>query len=240
MTRPPSSPKPDNLSSLVKAVRSLAQAQAEDGKDQHSRHQENLRWTKRAFCTNAAYVALTFIIMLASLYAAHESERQASIAEETLKVAQDNFREEQKPDISLTDALGGPEFVPDQAHPGLGQVIWTYHYQNAGRSPATEVTRKHYIKIGNLQFTESFQEPDNSPGILIEPSRDRFNTVVSVPGISRDNFDKLMLADRGIEIAGRFTYHDARGGDYYLNFCLAHLRTGAILFCGDKGGNTSK
>jgi hypothetical protein len=241
MAKTPGNQEPANLSALVKAVRSLVQAHQAGGNADATKHSEIMLWTKRAFAANTVYVGLTLVIAGASLYAAYQARRQAVIAEDGLKLTKQNFQADQRPYIYLaSNNLGEPTFYPNKNTQGTGQVIWTYHYTNYGKTPALNVKRKHYVKVGSKNFEISFQEPEVKYGVLIPPNMDTFNTVVSSPGISQDEFSKLVASDQAIEIAGEITYSDASGGNYVTNFCIARLSGGAILFCQDMGGNQMK
>lgn len=72
-------------------------------------------------------------------------------------------------------------------------------------------------------------------GAPLPPNKDDFTTVVSRPGISQEQFTKLMQTDDAIDIFGEITYHDSYGEKYETTFCLSHLFTGAIKY--RKEGN---
>jgi hypothetical protein len=61
---------------------------------------------------------------------AHAATDAATAAQKALDMTRDKFRQDQRPYIWVT-SLGEPTFVPQ-----AGQIIWTWHMTNYGRSPA--------------------------------------------------------------------------------------------------------
>jgi hypothetical protein len=87
-------------------------------------------------------------------------------------------------------------------------------------------------------ITESNGAVAPSIGGPLPTNKVDFSSVISRPGISRDEFNKLMKTDFSIGISGDIIYFDAYGKEYETTFCLKRLSTGAITYC--KEGNDIK
>ena len=169
--------------------------------------------------------------------AADAAVTSAQTAQAALKTAQENFRKEQRPIVWLND-LGTPTFIPNRkTADGTGQIVWSWHFTNYGRSPALHMSFDHFMRIENA--TEgSYGSVGPSAAAPVPTHKDNFATVVSRPGISLDEFNRLFGTDEAIGVAGEISYFDAYGGKYQTTFCLHHLSSGAIGYC--KHGNDIK
>lgn len=169
--------------------------------------------------------------------AADAAVTSAQTAQAALKTAQENFRKEQRPIVWLND-LGTPTFIPNRkTADGTGQIVWSWHFTNYGRTPALHMSFDHFMRIENA--TEgSYGSVGPSAAAPVPTHKDNFATVVSRPGISLDEFNRLFGTDEAIGVAGEISYFDAYGGKYQTTFCLHHLSSGAIGYC--KHGNDIK
>ena len=88
-----------------------------------------------------------------TIFVARESNRANNIASDALRLSRDNFRQDQRPYIWLTGDLGSPRFIPPLVQPEsiVGQVIWTFHFTNYGKTPAYNIRYQKYIKMGDRQ-----------------------------------------------------------------------------------------
>ena len=121
---------------------------------------------------------------------AEAAVKSAGAAETALKLT----KEQQRPVIWLND-LGTPQFVlnkiPD--NPTGGQIVWTWHFTNYGRTPAVHMTFYQFITIvGHRE--ESYGEPvAGSIGAPLPTGHDVFSTIISHPGIiKQETFGKLL------------------------------------------------
>jgi nitrate reductase cytochrome c-type subunit len=152
--------------------------------------------------------------------------------------AQENFRAEQRPVIWLTNELNKPEFIPNMKKAdNTGQIVWSFHYTNYGRTPAVHISFRHFMTTEG-KIEESYGALAPAVGAPIPPNKVDFATVVSRPGISQDEFNQLLKNDSAIGISADILYFDAFGNKYETTFCLTHLSSGAILYC--KEGNDIK
>jgi hypothetical protein len=172
-----------------------------------------------------------------------ESQR---VSKEQFAQAQDasarQFRAEERPYIWLTaTGIGGPEYFYPSLPPTMkldpkkvGQVTWSYHYTDYGKTPAYNVrTTAKLIKIGTRgRFQPSYRlTPHPGQGIPIPPGSDNFDTVVSAPPISADTFKHLIETDHAISIKITIEYTDAYGGRYETGMCFTRLKLNASEFC---------
>jgi hypothetical protein len=171
--------------------------------------------------------------------AARAAVKSASTAEDALKNARENFRSEQRPIIWLTNDLGAPVFVPNpKKTDNTGQIVWDWRFTNYGKTPALHLSFRHFMRIEN-KIEESYGAAGPSIGAPLPTNKTDFATVISRPGISADEFDRLLSSiNDDIGISGSIIYFDAYGEKYETTFCLTRLVTGAILYC--KEGNDIK
>jgi hypothetical protein len=154
-----------------------------------------------------------------------------------LKTARDNFLADQRPVIWLTHDSGGPEFVTTQNQAvNTGQILWSWHFTNYGKTPALRVSFRHFLILGDT--AERYGATGPSISAPLPTNQTYLATSVSRPAISRDEFDRVMKLDGYIGISGEIFYFDAYGTKYETSFCLKRLATGSFTFC--KDGNDIK
>jgi hypothetical protein len=189
------------------------------------------QWREMVSATDAAFDA------------ANQARLSVGLANKAIAQAREQFRQDQRPYIWLTNqGLGFPDFIPTPNSPSSGQVIWTWHYTDYGKTPAYNVRFYDYISIGNRAFARSYQAPTGPDiGAPLPPNKDDFATVVSEPGITQQEYARvasIMNTGKTISIRVRIEYTDAYGGDYETGICLNRINTGAIGYC--REGNYIK
>lgn len=168
--------------------------------------------------------------------AADAAIESATTLKTALQTVRENFRTEQRPVIWLTN-IGTPEFILGNPTDNSGQIVWSWHMTNYGKTPALHMLFRQFMQIEN-RIESSYHDPTQSVGAPLPTYKDDFSTVISRPGISADEFKRLAETDRFIGISGNITYDDIYGAKYETTFCLLHLRSGAIGYC--KEGNDIK
>jgi hypothetical protein len=167
--------------------------------------------------------------------AANQSRRSVAAADRALAQARDQFRQDQRPYIWTTPTgIGNPEFIPNALDPRIGQIVWTFHYTAYGKSPAYDVLSYKVMRVGIGQpFRESygFSKAKRGKGTPLPPNADYFETVISSPGITPNEYARLLKIDHAISIRLRFEYVDGYGGKYETGVCLGRLALGAVQFC---------
>ena len=68
-------------------------------------------------------------------------------------------------------------------------------------------------------------------GTPVPPNKDDFGTVVSDPGITLEQYNRLLGVDNAIRVRIQMQYTDAYGGNYETEICLGRLVSGAIQYC---------
>ena len=111
-----------------------------------------------------------------------------------------------------------------------GQIAWTYHFSNFGKTPAYNLRSEQFIKVGDKAFVRSYGEPEQSIDTILPPNGDHFNTVVSAP-IQKEEFDHLVTITGGIQMKVKITYRDSYGTHYETGICESRLNLGAISYC---------
>lgn len=177
--------------------------------------------------------ALVIIFAQAVIYyfTLREVSRSANIAQQ-----------DQRPYVWLTNNLGKPGCIRAPNAPDVPDcyVVWDYHFTNYGKTPANNVRF-----VGNLNVGDN---ADKKPQVLeplraaapIPPNKDDFATALWQTKISEQEFGRLMKSEDTIVLFGRVLYTDAYGRNYETGFCLQHLASGAIAYCGGSEGNYIK
>jgi hypothetical protein len=162
-----------------------------------------------------------------------EVRRQANAAEGALKLTRDNSIAEDRPYVWLSADLGQPQLIQNRS--GGYQVVWNFRFENYGKTPALKVKDRSWTKTDGKTFVPSLTDPDapkqNVTGMPLAPTGSAYNTAVSAPGLTPDEFNGDVTKDRFIGIKGTITYTDSSGGEYVSDFCLERLGGGAISYC---------
>jgi hypothetical protein len=138
-----------------------------------------------------------------------------------------------------TGELGTPQFVynPDvkTGAKTTGQVIWSPHITNYGKSPAIEMSfDEKSIQIGmNSPFYKSFtgERPYVAVPIPLAPTEDDITSVISNPGIDPSRLERGLGSEYAITIHVKITYTDLDGNAYETCICLRRQTTGSIEIC---------
>jgi hypothetical protein len=160
--------------------------------------------------------------------------RQQENTVKALNLTRDHFQQEQRPYLWVTNNLGSPAFVPNPKTPAAGQVIWTYHFTNYGKTPAYKIRFVQYMKLGDGPLVQSYGEPSQSIGAPLPPNKDDFSTIVSEP-ITQQQFLEFSNGPGGITMQAHFSYTDGFGGSYVTHLCARRTNAGSITYC--KEGN---
>lgn len=160
------------------------------------------------------------------------------ITRESLHAAHDNFRQDQRPYIWLTNNLLWPHYF----EPG-GFPVWEWHYINYGKSPAYKIR----ITSNVIHGVGARGRPRPLPPVMksapMPTGKDDFSTAVPMLGekITKNEFAGLLTADDGtILVYGRIEYSDNYGGDYVTRFCFYTLTAGAVAYCEEDSANDIK
>lgn len=153
-------------------------------------------------------------------------------AQQAISQTGDQFRQEERPIVWVTNDLENPRFVQFAGHP-TGQIIWKWSYTNYGNMPADNVHYFQEIKLGNGPFVECYGEPKKGDASApLPPNKVDFTDAVSQPGISSEDGDRLVNhTDHGVTIRVHIHYTDPSGFPYETVFCLSNLQTKAVNYC---------
>jgi hypothetical protein len=158
-------------------------------------------------------------------------EKSAGAADSAARTAQDtltdnrkNFRSDERPYMWLGTQITTPQY--DNA---TGQIVWNFTDRNYGKTPAKDLQKVSFMKLGDQPFVRSYGEKNGSSAGP-PPGVDFVGTVFSRP-TTREEFDRLFKIDGGIKIKAVLTYTDFSGTKYETGVCLSHQNRGAIGFC---------
>lgn len=187
-------------------------------------------------------VAALITVVIYTVYAGlqvSETHTANNLAGQALRQSTEHFRNDQRPYVWFSkDGLGTIEFIRNpNTSPPSGQIVWTFHFTNFGKTPAHDLFTYKAMRIGaENQFRESygFSLAPRGKGPPLSPTEDMFHTVVSDPGITPEEYARYLVTDRAIAIQLRFEYRDFYGCWYESHACLQRLASGAIQFCQDE------
>jgi hypothetical protein len=159
---------------------------------------------------------------------------QIDVANKANEISKTQFQKDQRPYVAeLANSIENPGFYEIPQSPGMGQITWTWHLTNYGKTPAYDMSFREWIKMGDGKFERSYSaHSDGRPdlGGAVPPGSPMYHTVVSKP-ISKDEFTQLMAKDEGITIRVVIDYRDSYGIWYQTGLCQSHLRSNAIEEC---------
>jgi hypothetical protein len=166
--------------------------------------------------------------------AADAAGKSAAAAIDANKNARDNFRQDQRPYVWLTN-FRAPDLLvhPDRPNDVEGHATWSFHYTNYGKSPAYHVSLTHVMEIGDKATTRRRNLGQFKTSPPIPPNKDDFTTAVSRQRISQSEFTRLRNTENAIMVFGQFKYSDSSGSPYATDFCFLWLRTGAVAYCSE-------
>jgi hypothetical protein len=154
--------------------------------------------------------------------------------------ARSNLKAEDRPYIWLTNSMYVPDFATDRPGPRKsGIVTWTWHITNYGKTPALHVRFCQAIIINNRLYPPGPCATHQAPMAPIPPGKDDYNTAVAYP-VDAAEFFNMAAIPGGIRVAAFVYYTDAHGGEYETHLCIAHLPTGAGMYCPEAGANEIK
>jgi hypothetical protein len=168
--------------------------------------------------------------------AANAADTSARTLGTALQTVRDNFRAEQRPIIWL-GTVWSPRFLTSSGGDNLGHIAWNWSYRNYGKTPALKVSTKDFMSI-NAKVEPNLNQMNYAAPIPPNKEGDDFNTILSNPTISQDDYNTLLKIDEAIIIFGQITYEDAYGNKYETQFCLEKLAAGPNAYC--KEGNDIK
>lgn len=190
------------------------------------------------------FVEIVGIVLLAiytdytiKMYGANRDAADA--AQRAVANAQEQFRQDARPYVWVTNnGLGQPEFIFDRTLTGApmntGQIVWTFHYTDYGKTPAYNLSSERFFSVGlNSPFREShgFSHVEKVNGTPVPPNKDDFQTVVSEPEITPEKYKEFLKTDNALRIRAVIQYTDAYGEKYETGLCLGRLASGAIQYC---------
>ena len=140
-------------------------------------------------------------------------------------------RIDQRPYVAQTPKTTmGPQFVPDPNDPSRGQILWTFHVTNFGRTPAHALSCKKFYKLAGKPWSRSYLEPPEDVGSVLPQGVEDTYSVVSAP-MRKADFEKLLTLSDGITLKAQMFYTDFYGTQYETGICMTRLNMGAIAYC---------
>lgn len=140
-------------------------------------------------------------------------------------------RDANRPEVWPVD-LGKIDWAPRSDNPNFGEVVWTFHFVNYGKTIAQDLETpvKHLTVLGN-SFPDEIDIEGNP--VPLPPTKDNFISVLSGQ-ITRAQYLQALATDEGITMNVTITYRDGYGTAYESKICAITLRTGALGYCPDS------
>src|SRR6266480_6125850 len=175
-------------------------------------------WGRLAEDSPAGILAAIFTGMIfgvTTLYAGisllqwREASRQSEAAESAVKQTRDNFRQDERPYIWLTNNLGSPGCVNGPNAPSViadCYIAWDWQYTNYGKTPAYNLEISEALEVSTdgsdvRQRAISFGNP--KPGAPLPPNKLDFVTAAWMTKIKKEDFIKLMDTENSILVRGK-------------------------------------
>ncbi len=169
----------------------------------------------------------------------------ASSAQDALKLARDNFRQDQRPYVWLRNDLLFPTHIEATKDGKVTdrRAIWDWHYTNYGKTPALHVRFISKMNIGENAGKEGRRlgPIPSSTGTPLPPGKDDFSAAISPTAITNEELIRLINGyDGSVIVYGRIEYTDGGGTPYETGFCFRTLKTHAVSYCDGKNDNYMK
>jgi len=179
----------------------------------------------------AIYTGFTIAIYSANKKSADAAESAATTASNALSDARKNFLAEQRPILWLTNDIGEPKVFTNPKDPSEGQILWTWHYTNYGKTPPKKITFEHYFKFDDVPPVPSYGAAKINIAAPIPPGKVDFATVVSSLMKVTEISTHLKQGQVGIIVVIKYT--DVYDVNYETGICLQRTNAGSITYCRD-------
>ena len=182
----------------------------------------------------AIYAGLTWWQGCSTKKAADAAQTAASTAKQALIDSRVNFAADQRPILWLTNQLGEPTPFNNPKDSTNGQIIWTWHFTNYGKTPPVEVRFRDYFKFGDGAPVPSYGQESQDVGAPTPTGKDDFASVISAP-MKRSDMRELIASGK-VGIIVVIQYSDLRGGSTKLAFAFG--APALVLLLTAKRGTT--
>jgi len=225
---------PDNAEPLTVTIEAATKNKYSYEAKQYRLDRTRYRLEKKAYCVAKWTMVFLIVYTCLTLFVAIASIIAAGAAQESTRQAREQFLSSIRPRVWLTpNTLKGPEFA--NTRPKTGQILWTYHYTTSNGTAYNVTTAERSMKLGeDGEWRRSYGLPSGKEAQISIPlvvGQDSFNTVVSEPGITPEQFKEWSDTDHAMSIRVIIEYEDAVGTHYETSVCLTNLRLGAIQYC---------
>ena len=243
-------PTPDSdFASIVKTESDQSKRTAKRKADDPDRKKSYRRSWRSASPLTKLMIYFTGLIAVATalymIFSGWQLYEIRSGGDETRKLAQaardsaDIARQDQRPYVWLTNDLGRPGCIRPPAAPSSPEcyVVWDFRFTNYGRAPANNVRFVGNLNVGDGAGGKPKIFEPLKVAAPLPPGKNDFATALWQTKITEQEFERLMKSEDTIVLFGRILYTDTYGQDYETGFCLQHLVSGAIAYCGGNEGN---
>jgi hypothetical protein len=178
------------------------------------------------FVEVSALWAAAVVGVVAILVSSVDSKEKMQVIQGQL----DEMRSQQRPVLWVISRLGAPTYIPNDL--GKGRLVWTVHLTNYGKNIVAGGTLRAYMRLGNEEFAPSFGEPNaGEPLSPVAPGQEITYSVVSRPGITKDDIASFRRDEATAQIKLLADYSDLAGAGHRTEICLSLSNGDSAAFC---------
>jgi hypothetical protein len=157
---------------------------------------------------------------------------QGRLTREAITNSSKQFQADQRPILWVTNDTGTPQVYVNPKDPTTGQILWTWHFTNYGKTPVSELRFRQYMKLGDGDFVPSNGEKEEVFGAPIPAGKVDTDTVISRELKVSEIND--LIQSGGVTVKIIIEYTDAYKSRYETKVCMNRTNAGSIAYCKDE------
>jgi hypothetical protein len=242
-------------------VRTIAEPGTAEARQREVDRKSANAFRRKSLVVQWCLFVATLLAFLAAAYYARIAKQQAEIMHETLievqrqtvaaekslratqqalNVTRENFRQDQRPYVWLTNDIGPFQRVSTSIGGALGgRLAFNFHFTNYGKSPAINCSVESHIGLGRGGGERIlWSKLDPKSGSILPPGKTDFNTAFSEQAITNETWEKINTIGRieYVTVRGRFQYFALDGTMYSGEFCVERSPSLGPAYCSDHKG----
>jgi hypothetical protein len=203
-------------------------------------------WERVAFWLQFGGVAIALALAWLNWGALREIRRQtpavqqsAMAAQDAIRQARDQFRQDQRPYVWLTNDIGPFARVSLSAgankSPLDGRLAFNFHFTNYGKSPAVRLTEQSRIVLGKSAETvfPAWRNLPTDSGSVLPPGKVDSNTAFSDAPFEPSILATILAPGPydPVIVHGILRYFDLYGTEYKSEFCIGRGASSNYYYC---------
>jgi hypothetical protein len=168
-------------------------------------------------------VLFVYAIYTVRMYYANQTSADAA------KRAADLAVRSQRPIMWLSNDNGAPKIFQNPRNAKEGQILWTWHFTNYGKTPPENVRFRQYVKLGSAAPMLAYGEIGDDIGPPTPPGKDEMDTVITDP--MPISAAQELIEQGQVSISIHMTYTDTSQSQYETGICLRRTNAGSVAYC---------